>query len=531
MHPEIDKLIDMALADGQVTEKEREIILRKAEKLGLDYDEVEMYLEGIISSKKLISESQTVNISKIDLNENNNFKTEINDSYIDKDDLKKVVENISNFENKIVEIEQFYLNNFNNWINSEFLDIIEKHPKKIELEELKFLMNASSFLSGKKYREGQISDFFNSIINNEGFVGYFALDHNLIGINELKNSSFTDSYIRLFFTKKSVYFFDQSIYDIVNNRFLCSCVEFNSIKTPEIYTLNIMNCSTKKVLYKLVFDSDDTNHNHIMESNGIKFTDKCYKLDFLGKSNLNSFSFLHLFSLNNINNISFDEIINNLKTEVNYYKFKSILKDNLLTDLQIQNLQKINNYIDNILNNFNSFVSSKTNIYYYDYLTINSHNSFSLIEFEKSLGHSVCSPSFNKDLTKIIDYYKYTMTHVIVILDLRDKLLNFYLADNFIEANEIMLKIDNYGVFLTKYERTTIEKLEEINSTLKQLNNTLIEGFSMISDSIQSLNNSLGEIKNSIDKVESTMDVGNFIQIIQTYQMYKINKNIKYFKN
>ena len=38
----------MALADGQVTEKEREIILRKAEKIGLDIDEVEMYLENML---------------------------------------------------------------------------------------------------------------------------------------------------------------------------------------------------------------------------------------------------------------------------------------------------------------------------------------------------------------------------------------------------------------------------------------------------------------------------------------------------
>ena len=32
MNPEIEKLIKMALADGQITDKEREIILRKAEK-------------------------------------------------------------------------------------------------------------------------------------------------------------------------------------------------------------------------------------------------------------------------------------------------------------------------------------------------------------------------------------------------------------------------------------------------------------------------------------------------------------------
>ena len=53
MHPEIEKLIEMAVADGQVTDKEREIILRKAEKLGLDRDEVEMYLESNFGNPKL----------------------------------------------------------------------------------------------------------------------------------------------------------------------------------------------------------------------------------------------------------------------------------------------------------------------------------------------------------------------------------------------------------------------------------------------------------------------------------------------
>jgi hypothetical protein len=51
MNPEIEKLIDLALKDGQITEKEREIILRKAETLGLDKDEIEMILEGIISDQ------------------------------------------------------------------------------------------------------------------------------------------------------------------------------------------------------------------------------------------------------------------------------------------------------------------------------------------------------------------------------------------------------------------------------------------------------------------------------------------------
>lgn len=47
MHEDIQKLIDIAKESGELTEKQKEIILRKAEKLGEDVDEVEMVLETI----------------------------------------------------------------------------------------------------------------------------------------------------------------------------------------------------------------------------------------------------------------------------------------------------------------------------------------------------------------------------------------------------------------------------------------------------------------------------------------------------
>jgi len=46
MNQEIEQLIELALADGQLTEKERSVIINKALSLGLDQDEVEMILEG-----------------------------------------------------------------------------------------------------------------------------------------------------------------------------------------------------------------------------------------------------------------------------------------------------------------------------------------------------------------------------------------------------------------------------------------------------------------------------------------------------
>ena len=49
MNSEIEKLIKYALADGELTEKERAVIMRKAKSLGEDLDEVEMIIDGEIA--------------------------------------------------------------------------------------------------------------------------------------------------------------------------------------------------------------------------------------------------------------------------------------------------------------------------------------------------------------------------------------------------------------------------------------------------------------------------------------------------
>jgi len=56
MRPEIEKLIDLALADGKITEKERNVILKKATELGVDTDEVEMVIDG----KKHLNEKKSI---------------------------------------------------------------------------------------------------------------------------------------------------------------------------------------------------------------------------------------------------------------------------------------------------------------------------------------------------------------------------------------------------------------------------------------------------------------------------------------
>jgi len=52
MNPEIEKLIKLSVADGVISEKERAVIMRKAEAFGEDKDEVELMLEGELALKK-----------------------------------------------------------------------------------------------------------------------------------------------------------------------------------------------------------------------------------------------------------------------------------------------------------------------------------------------------------------------------------------------------------------------------------------------------------------------------------------------
>ncbi|MGA0435815.1 MAG: hypothetical protein ACO3MV_09105, partial [Flavobacteriales bacterium] len=49
---QIEKLIDMALLDGELTEKEKQVLFKKAESLGIDLDEFEMVLEARLYEKQ-----------------------------------------------------------------------------------------------------------------------------------------------------------------------------------------------------------------------------------------------------------------------------------------------------------------------------------------------------------------------------------------------------------------------------------------------------------------------------------------------
>jgi hypothetical protein len=65
MNTEIEKLIDLAIADGQITEKERLVIIKKATEFGADSDEVEMILDGKLHQQQAAKPKEKEKVGNI----------------------------------------------------------------------------------------------------------------------------------------------------------------------------------------------------------------------------------------------------------------------------------------------------------------------------------------------------------------------------------------------------------------------------------------------------------------------------------
>jgi hypothetical protein len=65
MNPELERLIDMVVADGQVTDKERAVVIKKAIALDIDPDEAEIYLNGKLHQVNQVKHSSSTASERI----------------------------------------------------------------------------------------------------------------------------------------------------------------------------------------------------------------------------------------------------------------------------------------------------------------------------------------------------------------------------------------------------------------------------------------------------------------------------------
>lgn len=112
---------------------------------------------------------------------------------------------------------------------------------------------------------------------------------------------------------------------------------------------------------------------------------------------------------------------------------------------------------------------------------------------------------------------------------LMDVLCNAIVSDK-VNFNKIYNTIEDKGIFLTHYEKINMEFLSSISenillvvSQLHNINSTLYE----VADSLWEINDGVSLMSYTLQEIDGGVKAGNFINAIQTYQLYNINKNNK----
>ena len=94
--------------------------------------------------------------------------------------------------------------------------------------------------------------------------------------------------------------------------------------------------------------------------------------------------------------------------------------------------------------------------------------------------------------------------------------------------NKIYNKLEDRGVFLTTYDKMNIQNLSTIADNMI----SLVEQSFLMNENLSSINNELWEantkledMSDSMGKLDKSVKAGNLLNAVQTYQLYKINKN------
>jgi len=126
-----------------------------------------------------------------------------------------------------------------------------------------------------------------------------------------------------------------------------------------------------------------------------------------------------------------------------------------------------------------------------------------------------------KDEIHVYNLVLFNSLNMIVSL-VEDEMITFY---------EIHEMFDNLNIFDSKHEKDVSQRLTNIGDGLESLMYEIRDMGNQISDSVQELSYVTEESNRQLDKqlseIDSSIKTNNLLTGIQTYQMYKINKNTK----
>jgi hypothetical protein len=541
MNEQLIKFIEICLMDGIITDKEREVILRKSIELGIPVDECEIIIEGmIIKSSKVSSNSNEKPEVELYINEEIININKLDNRETSDDELRIIFE--SNFKSKFEEFEQ-KTNNLEIKVNniSNEKKTIEDEISKNEIEYLKYCNEKINIENEKETQKETICVWFTNQIEKliSDNISYnsgkenFRLTSNEIILKKASKNIFGKKVpgeeIKLsfedFFTKGE---FQSSYFLLENDIQLIQKIE-------KIYTELIQ----KRNVLKENFKNSILNSKEILIKNDTDLNLLKNKLKSLNKSHEDTISKLNEVS------ISFLEVKNYI-SDKNFYFFKELytkspilFQSNIFSKyleiIEVKNDKEIMN-----LTRFVNFIIKEEKVY-----SRQISNLFNKLDKGNLMENELNTLKIKKQ--NLISFYN---SFHIMYQSLNFGKMGLYMR--------VYLELESIGIFNTLFEKTVMENLNSMNKHLQKLNNTLVEvgkSISTTNDYLSLLNNNMYELKLSVDEtnynlhdisesiqegngllrqgndlmdgLNSKVGLNNLLTGIQTYQLYKINKNTK----
>ena len=560
MNEELLKFIEFCLVDGVISDKEREVIFRKSDELGVPKDECEIILNG------MMSQNLKKNSDKSGIKIDQNVKTKEN--YIDLNKIEQSIiklENLSNGVNNILNSENENINKF--ILSKDLKTAIQSSNDIHDKNTLDKMINqprvekVSFKLFGKPQiqcftLEWEYKDEIESILSSEEFYGYCVhkgfnamvyynermLEREIESNQREFNNRITKGsheYWRIhtfyIYTDKGVHFFHRNPYRDSD--------DYHSEETPYWATKNKMFFSWEFFMEKLpqkmqsliefrtvegLRYSDE--HREVLKR--IPFTER-EKLQNLYESEyfLGRFVYLYYEYTNPDIYSTINKLVLDLKLGFDDSQFTEFTTKADLKDKDLSSLMRLHNFIEKSIDKHNRAIDNFAQgfkLYNYSSITFPGFGS------EGNFLSKVLDISNGAEIIKFISYHKEFLLFTTNLYRLRDILLNFLIKSDTVNSKKLFLLIEDLGVLSTRFEKDLLaavdnigSQLAELNKNLVGLNQRIIEFSETISHTLESIENKFDEQTNQLSNISGQLGYNNLISTINAYQTFKINKNTK----
>lgn len=559
MNPKLIKFIELCLVDGVISDKEREVIFRKSKELGVPEDECEIILEGMIQKLNLSRKEISIDILETSKKQNdqiltdNNINSEglqeftgvinstkkipnheikpsgegfrddnsqkkytkssdekddlnsskIQHSYIDFTEIQSI---LNSFEEVVEEINSFVKNekvHMKEWFKQEFQSFLKEFPfsgDKLLLSGLVNIPKRGDWILGYEMdssielnNHSRIAD----ILQKEEFYGFYKKNnHNWQ--NKERIRKYTQEHINS--SKDSLSFLTRDKYEWVNLLWTNKGVHIirDSKRSKEIFYSydeiieldQYVELDQYKIILEKFEDGDERVGKQIMR----KIIDSRY--------------FVYL-------KLPLSDIFSKLQIKLKNDKFITKVSELNPEKEDLDNLLRIDNYIQRSLREYNKILSDINIEYLYDINEVRGNNIFFDLRDRFDI------------LNEIFENHKNFILYITNIYGYRDSFLNNIILKNKVESKRILLQLEDFGVLSTKFERSLTESLDELSNVLKEINNSLLQINDSLVSGLTSITNQLSQGNNILGELNDKMGYSNLVSTIQTYQMYKINQNTK----